>query len=114
MPTVGDVAHHLDMAKRGAEALLRDAAPEPRATIPELDRLLDQTEAVAEAVYQLASKLDPCAAPGPEGRMCLLRSHGRRRDHEATRGGSTYSWPWAVDQVTGQHRLRLVDDERGD
>lgn len=100
MPTLADVAHHLEMAREGADSI-RESADVPRSLV-ELDDLLEKTEAVDEALYRLGDRLDPCGAPSPEGDSlvppglrCTARRHAKRRNHEATVGEDTYSWPWA-------------------
>ena len=90
-----DVALHLGAAKRAARALL--ALPPEKGTLPEIDRLIDETDALTEALYQLAERLDPCAAVAPRamvghGHMCQLRKHAPERNHKATVDGVTYSW----------------------
>ena len=88
--TVADVRFFLDMAKDSAQSL---RASEPaRGTVDELDELLDETEAIADALYALTARLDPCDAQNEHGWRCTMRRHSAQRDHRATVGDTTYSW----------------------
>ena len=93
--TVADVRFFLDMAKDSAESL-RVLEP-ARGTVDEVDQLIDETEAIGDALYALTKRLDPCPAQSEQGWRCDMRRHDYRRNHSATVGETTYSWCDAED-----------------
>lgn len=91
--------HHLDMARLAIDRI--QEAPDVPAALEKVGRLLEKTEAVDDALYRLGDRLDPCGAPSPREDplvpshiRCAIRRHGTERNHQATVGETTYSWPW--------------------